>query len=204
MEAGSPWDRLGAPSESASDRLGLVASFTAAAHSGFLVASSAPLRCPSSRLRLAAGTMTLWRWSVAGSSVPERILHKAGARAGGRRCRESAGWALSALWLGPGWTKASPVAVLRGLGHGGASSSSPADRELLEALRRRAAVCGGAGSLAAHPEFQPHLALVLSQPPARSSAPLRLPDRRPPTRAFAGSRKFGLLRGNFSGPTLPA
>lgn len=201
MEAGSPCDQLGAPSQSASDRLGLVASFTARARSGSLVASGARPWCPARRLRLAEGVMTLWCSSAAGSSVPGRILHKAGARAGGRRRGESAGWALSALWLGPGWTKASPAAALRGLGHGGASSSFSADRELLEALKPRAAVCGGALQRSCSRRA---LALVQSQPPAWSSALLRLANRRPPTRAFAGSRKFGLLRGNFSGPTLPA
>lgn len=95
-----------------------------------------------------------------------RILHKAGARAGGRRRGESAGWALFARWLGPGWTKASPAAALRGLGHGGASTSLCADRELLEALKLRAAVCGGALQPSCSPRAPAALALVQSQPPA--------------------------------------
>lgn len=71
MEADNPPARLRAPSESAYDRLGLMASSPAPARSFFLSASSVWLPCRLTLLWLAAGEVPLDARVPADSSVPE-------------------------------------------------------------------------------------------------------------------------------------
>lgn len=114
IEAGSPWDWLGTPSESGSDLLGLAASFTARARSELLVASGArPAEMPIQSAPASGGRddpLALRAVLCPGGSCtkPERGLEGGGAesRLVGRSLRAgSAGagqkhrrWLLSAAW----------------------------------------------------------------------------------------------------------
>lgn len=157
-----------------------------------------PARCPSA--------LGCQRMSVPGPSAAQslRAGEQAAARQAGSLGAPSAR-PLSARSLGPRLDKAAAggwfLQPLPGLGHRRASSSSPADREHLATLGpgAPAAVALGASVL---PANSAGAGVELAARPEPCAAPAR--RRRHPTRAFAGSTKFGLLRGNFSGPTLPA
>ena len=160
--------------------------------------------------------MALGARAPADSSVPGRAPHKAGGRAAARRAGSfgapSARGPLRDRWA-RGWTKRPAATSL--CSRSRACGTAKPLRPLLPAgsIWRR---CGREPRRLRRPEprfflrSQPALALALalalglSRPAAASPAPLPLAGCRPPTRAFTGSRKFGLLRGNFSSPTLPA
>lgn len=151
--------------------------------------------------------------TASGLLYPGRMQHKAGGRASGQQRGKPApsplprhAGSLRVRWA-LGWTK-QPAAA------GSCSRSRVWDTaEPLRPLPPAGSIWrrwGREPRLLLRPEprlfqrAQPALALGVSRPPAPNPAPLPLAGRRPPTRAFAGSTKFGLLRGNFSGPTLPA
>lgn len=154
--------------------------------------------------------MALGARALAESSVPGRAPHKAGGRAAARQAGSlgapSARRSLRAC-RARGWTKRPAAAGLCSCSPACGTAEPLRPLPPLRSIWRR---CGGEPRRlrSTEPRFflrvQPALALGLSRPPAPSPTPLPLTGRRPPTRAFAGSRKFGLLRGNFSGPTLPA
>lgn len=211
MEADNPPVRLRAPSERAYHLPGLAASFPAPAPSLFLLASGVGLQC---RLiaRAGGGRGGPERSGASGflgareSAAQSRKGGRAAARRAGSLGAPSARGSLRARWARD-WTKR-PAAADRC-----SRSRACGTAEPLRPLRLAGSIwqrCGREPRRLRRPEpssflrDKPALALGLSEPAARSPELLALTGGRPLTPAFAGSRKFGLLRGNFSGPTLPA